>query len=108
MDSRNASGSASRGVMSLKRIPGLGKSGMSRIYALRSIVRLLMQRRIRIHFHGGNRMSLSIRRGVPADADLVADMNARMALETEGKALDQATVAAGVRAVLSDASRGLY
>jgi GNAT superfamily N-acetyltransferase len=53
-------------------------------------------------------MSLSIRRGVPADAAIVADMNSRMALETEGKALDPATVAAGVRAVLSDPARGLY
>src|SRR5436190_19584179 len=101
MDSRNASGFASKGVMSLKRMPGFGKSGMSRMYSLRSIVRLLMQRRIRIHFHGGNRMSLSIRRGVPADADIVAHMNSHMALETEGKTLDRPIVAPGVRAVLS-------
>ncbi len=53
-------------------------------------------------------MSLSVRRGVPADADSVADMNARMALETEAKTLDRATVTAGVRAALADSSRGLY
>jgi GNAT superfamily N-acetyltransferase len=67
-----------------------------------------MQRRIRIHFHGGNRMTLSIRRGIPTDAEIVADMNSRMAMETESKTLDPATVAAGVRAVLADPTRGLY
>ena len=53
-------------------------------------------------------MAFTIRRGVPADAESVADMNSRMALETEGKALDPATVASGVRAALADASRGVY
>ena len=53
-------------------------------------------------------MTLTIRRGVPPDAKTVADMNSRMALETEGKTLDPDTVAAGVLAALSDASRGLY
>jgi ribosomal protein S18 acetylase RimI-like enzyme len=67
-----------------------------------------MQRRIQIHFHRGNRMTLTIRRGVPTDADIVADMNSRMALETEGKTLDPPTISAGVRAVLADPARGLY
>ncbi len=53
-------------------------------------------------------MSLSIRRGVPADTDVIVDMNACMALETELLALDRATLTAGVRAVLTDASRGMY
>jgi GNAT superfamily N-acetyltransferase len=53
-------------------------------------------------------MPLTIRGGVPGDTPLVADMNARMAQETEHRALDREVLTAGVRAVLSDPSRGLY
>src|SRR4051812_23514117 len=53
-------------------------------------------------------MPLTIRRGVPDDTDVVADMNACMAQETEHRPLDRAVVTAGVRAVLADPSRGLY
>ena len=53
-------------------------------------------------------MTLTIRRGICTDAEAVADMNIRMALETEQRALDPAIVSAGVRAVLEDSSRGLY
>jgi GNAT superfamily N-acetyltransferase len=53
-------------------------------------------------------MPLTIRPGIPADTPLVARMNARMAQETEHRSLDLAVLAAGVRAVLSDPSRGLY
>jgi len=49
-----------------------------------------------------------IRPGRPDDAALIADMNARMAEETEHKTLDQAVLLAGVRAVLADPSRGRY
>jgi GNAT superfamily N-acetyltransferase len=53
-------------------------------------------------------MPLSIRRGVPADTALVAEMNARMAQETEHRTLDLAILTPGVQAVLCDSSRGLY
>ena len=53
-------------------------------------------------------MPLTIRRGRPADADVVADFNRLLALESEGKSLDRAILARGVRAVLGDPARGLY
>jgi ribosomal protein S18 acetylase RimI-like enzyme len=53
-------------------------------------------------------MSLSIRRGRPDDTPAVTEMNARMALETERKSLDLATLTRGVRAVLSDENHGIY
>src|SRR5262245_15850660 len=53
-------------------------------------------------------MPLTIRRGVPSDTALVADMNARMAQETEHRTLDLPVLTAGVRTVLSDPGRGLY
>jgi len=42
------------------------------------------------------------------DADDIARFNLAMALETEGKALDPATLRAGVDAVLADARHGFY
>lgn len=42
------------------------------------------------------------------DAEVVAAFNLALAEETEGKALDPATVRAGVRAVLGDAAKGRY
>src|SRR5215213_1495016 len=51
---------------------------------------------------------LVIRAARPADADVVADYNVRMARETESIDLDPATVARGVRAVLHDPSKGTY
>jgi len=53
-------------------------------------------------------MRLTIRRGQPADAPVVAEFNRLMARETENRDLDAATVGAGVRAVLADPSRGTY
>jgi GNAT superfamily N-acetyltransferase len=53
-------------------------------------------------------MLLTIRRGQPDDAPVVAEFNRLMARETEHRDLDAATVAAGVRAVLADPSRGAY
>jgi ribosomal protein S18 acetylase RimI-like enzyme len=49
-----------------------------------------------------------IREAAPADAAVVAAFNAAMARETEGRALDPATVLAGVAAVLGDPARGFY
>jgi ribosomal protein S18 acetylase RimI-like enzyme len=53
-------------------------------------------------------MSLSIRRASPADAVIVAEFNRLLALETEGKTLDAAVLAAGVAAGLADANRSVY
>lgn len=51
---------------------------------------------------------LSIRPGAPADAETLVRFNLRMALETENRRLDPEVAAAGVAAVLNDASRGFY
>lgn len=53
-------------------------------------------------------MPLTIRRGGPSDAAVVAEFNQRLAQETEGRSLDAAALAAGVAAVLADESRGTY
>jgi GNAT superfamily N-acetyltransferase len=43
-----------------------------------------------------------------ADACVIADFNARMAMETENLKLDPPTVLAGVRAALADESKAIY
>jgi ribosomal protein S18 acetylase RimI-like enzyme len=53
-------------------------------------------------------MSLTLRRAVPTDVAVVTEFNARLAFETENKALDRTTLEAGVSAVLADSSRGQY
>jgi ribosomal protein S18 acetylase RimI-like enzyme len=53
-------------------------------------------------------MPLTVRRATPADAPHLVEYNRRMALETEGKALDPAVLAAGVAAVLADPHKGAY
>jgi GNAT superfamily N-acetyltransferase len=53
-------------------------------------------------------MTLSVRRGTPADAPIIVAFNLCMALETEGKALDPARVGPGVAAALADPGRALY
>lgn len=54
-------------------------------------------------------MPLSIRRATPADAAVVTEFNARLAKESEGKALDATTLAAGVAACLADPEiKGVY
>ena len=53
-------------------------------------------------------MSLSIRDATLEDAELIAHNNAAMALETEHKLLDAATVRLGVDACFSDPSKGTY
>jgi GNAT superfamily N-acetyltransferase len=49
-----------------------------------------------------------IRAGVAGDAEVIADFNIRMALETENLHLDPPTVLAGVRAGLADAAKARY
>jgi GNAT superfamily N-acetyltransferase len=49
-----------------------------------------------------------IRRASPADAETLARFNTAMALETEGKTLDAATVAAGVLGLFERPERGFY
>ncbi len=53
-------------------------------------------------------MHLTLRRGTPADAAIIAEFNRRLADETEGKTLNESVLSAGVAAVLADPSRGLY
>jgi ribosomal protein S18 acetylase RimI-like enzyme len=53
-------------------------------------------------------MSLAIRRAGPADAAVVAEFNRLLALESEGKTLDAAVLAAGVAAGLADPNRSTY
>lgn len=49
-----------------------------------------------------------IRPATPSDAETIADYNRRLAWETESLELDPATIREGVRAVLSDPSKGRY
>jgi GNAT superfamily N-acetyltransferase len=53
-------------------------------------------------------MTLSIRRAAPADAEVIAQFNAALARESEGKTLDDAVLLRGVRAVLADPAKGFY
>ena len=52
--------------------------------------------------------AIHIRRAVPADFAFIVESNIAMALETEGMALNEARVRAGVGAVLADSSLGFY
>jgi GNAT superfamily N-acetyltransferase len=51
---------------------------------------------------------LTIRQGRPSDIPAIAEFNRRLALETEHRVLEEATLVAGVAAVLSDPNRGQY
>ncbi len=51
---------------------------------------------------------ITVRQATSRDAEFIAEGNARMALETEGRTLDPAILRAGVRAVFSDPARGFY
>ena len=54
-------------------------------------------------------MTVQIRDATVADAPLVADFNARLATESEGKVLDRTRLEPGVRAILEDPhGRGRY
>jgi GNAT superfamily N-acetyltransferase len=52
--------------------------------------------------------SLQVRRATREDADSLVEFNAAMAAETEDRALDSATLRAGVDAVFDDEARGFY
>jgi len=52
--------------------------------------------------------TLRIRRACPDDTDTITTFNSAMALETEGRHLDQATLRNGVRAVLAQPEYGFY
>ena len=54
------------------------------------------------------RKELQVRKGCAADADAFVRFNRAMALETEGKTLDEAIVEPGVNAVFEDPARGFY
>ncbi|MDD4255115.1 MAG: GNAT family N-acetyltransferase [Methanofollis sp.] len=56
----------------------------------------------------GERAGANLRRAVMTDAGIIAAYNIVMAEETEGKALDPATVLAGVEALLADPAKGFY
>ncbi len=53
-------------------------------------------------------MRVTIRRGQPGDAAVIADFNCRMALETEHKQLDRDIVGRGVVRVFDDRAKGFY
>jgi len=51
---------------------------------------------------------MKIRLAAEPDADALVEFNQAMALETEGKTLDAATLGSGVRAVFEDEKKGFY
>jgi ribosomal protein S18 acetylase RimI-like enzyme len=53
-------------------------------------------------------MQALVRRATSADAAAIVEYNRRMALETEGKSLDLATLTAGVAAGLADENKAIY
>ena len=59
-------------------------------------------------YGGGMNSDVLIRSATASDDAIIAQFNARMALETEHLTLDDATVSEGVRAVLADGNKGKY
>ena len=53
-------------------------------------------------------MDVTIRLATAADAGPLVEFNQAMALETEGKTLDAATLRPGVEAVFTDSNKGFY
>lgn len=51
---------------------------------------------------------LFIRRGLPADLDVVVKFNCGLARETESWELDEGRIRPGVAALLADSNRGIY
>ncbi len=49
-----------------------------------------------------------VRRAEPSDAERIAGFQQSMAMETEGKTLDQSLISAGVDAVFDDPDKGFY
>ena len=56
----------------------------------------------------GNAMQIEITDASFADAGIIAEFNQQMAQETENKALDTATINAGVGRMITDSSLGRY
>ncbi len=54
------------------------------------------------------KIDINIRRAAPADAAFIAESNAALALESEGRTLDDAQLRPGVAAILADESLGFY
>lgn len=53
-------------------------------------------------------MNIKIRRAKPNDARAIAKFNAQIAEETEHRSLDTNILSRGVKAILKDASKGIY
>src|SRR5262245_36465553 len=53
-------------------------------------------------------MNFTIRRAAPQDAEIVAEFNARLAKESEGKTLNHSKLRQGVQALLTDPHKGVY
>ncbi len=53
-------------------------------------------------------MSINIRRASSSDANSLVEFNQAMAMETEGRMLDEPTLKGGVEAVFADATKGFY
>ena len=53
-------------------------------------------------------MSYQIRKATLNDAEIVADFNSRLAVESEGKTLDQSKLLPGAKALLQDEHKGVY
>ena len=51
---------------------------------------------------------MNIRKAQNGDAPSLVDFNQKMAIETEGKQLDENVLAKGVQAVFSDTNKGFY
>lgn len=51
---------------------------------------------------------MNIRKAASSDAASLIDFNQKMALETEGKHLDESVLANGVNAVFADPNKGFY
>src|SRR4051812_23005577 len=96
--------------MSLKTMPGFGKSGISRTYACRSMPVASGCAYSEVYELSSFEATMPmLPRPAPfADAAVLADYNARLAEESEGKALDRATLDAGVAAALADPNKGRY
>ncbi len=52
--------------------------------------------------------NISVRDAVPSDLDHLVAFNTALALETEGRTLDQSLLRSGVQAILKNPSRGYY
>jgi len=53
-------------------------------------------------------LNVEIREALPADAATIAEFNSRMAIETEGKALDPDLINSGVSRLIADSTKGRY